>query len=625
MKSLSKILAGVLVLALGAGLIGCNEPQAQALSEKTGLLKFSSYQELYSYLKETANVEQRYFFGSFAADTAVNSALLESTEESKEYSQTNTQVEGIDEGDIVKTDGEYIYILSGDDISIVKAQGAESAEVARINVAKDDEKGQSWEYVQEFYVADGLLSVIKFKNQYLPANDLQASSDVAVNRIMPLKNVTYVSIYDVSDKENITLKAELGQDGYFVSSRLKDGKLYLLSSYANGQSWKEDDILSYVPCLYNGTKTEAVAIDDISLLPKKEGVEYTVINEIDIEKGKISSTQGILGGYATVYMNENNLYLAYDHYNVEKEEKTIEGRKVEEYTNTTETDIVRISLGEMETAAFGSIDGYLLNQFALDEYEGNLRIAATVDKYVYQTSEDQVKGYSNYETIEDTNANCLYVLDDDLKIIGTISDLAPDERIYSVRFDGEVGYFVTFRQVDPLFSVDLSNPAAPKIMGELKIPGFSQYLHVYGEDLLFGLGMTADEKTGRTGSLKLSMFDVSNPYDVTEKHQLVLEENYSTALYNHKAILVAKEKDLIAFPVDKGYKVFGYDEMTGFINVGEIETDNWCGDSRGVYIDDYFYVCSDKQIYILDMNNFALAKELTIGKDADDYGRLMIN
>ena len=148
MKSLSKILAGVLVLALGAGLIGCNEPQAQAFSEKTGLLKFSSYQELYSYLKETANVEQRYFFGSFAADTAVNSALLESTEESKEYSQTNTQVEGIDEGDIVKTDGEYIYILSGDDISIVKAQGAESAEVARINVAKDDENGQSWEYVQ---------------------------------------------------------------------------------------------------------------------------------------------------------------------------------------------------------------------------------------------------------------------------------------------------------------------------------------------------------------------------------------------------------------------------------------------------------------------------------------------
>ena len=217
------------------------------------------------------------------------------------------------------------------------------------------------------------------------------------------------------------------------------------------------------------------------------------------------------------------------------------------------------------------------------------------------------------------------MLDDDLKIIGIISDLAPDEQIYSVRFDGEVGYFVTFRQVDPLFSVDLSNPAAPKIMGELKIPGFSQYLHVYGEDLLFGLGMTADEKTGRTGSLKLSMFDVSNPYDVTEKHQLVLEENYSTALYNHKAILVAKEKDLIAFPVDKGYKVFGYDEMTGFINVGEIETDNWCGDSRGVYIDDYFYVCSDKQIYILDMNNFALAKELTIGKDADDYGRLMIN
>ena len=623
MKKMRKILASVLMLAFAAGLMGCNgESKASAANKELELMNFADYQELYAYLKENLeNDEQRYLFG--AMDAASNSGLMESAEETKEYSQTNTQVEGVDEGDIVKTDGEYIYVLSGDDIVIVKAQGAESAEAARINIACDDKDG--WEYVQEFYVNDGLLSVIKVKDQYFPDYPV-ANNDIAFSqRIMPMKSVTYVSIYDVSDKENITLKAELGQDGRFVSSRQKDGKLYLLSSYASWQNWEEDDVLSYVPCLYNGKKIEAVAINDISILPKAESIEYTVINEIDVKGGKIAATQGILGGYATVYMNEDNLYLAYNHYNVEKEEKTVEQRKVDEYTNTTETDIVRITLAEMEVAAAGTIDGYLLNQFAMDEYEGNLRIAATVDRYVYQTSEDQVKGYSNYETIEDTNANYLYVLDSDLKVIGGISNLAPDERIYSVRFDGEVGYFVTFRQVDPLFSVDLSNPTAPKVMGELKIPGFSQYLHVYGDDLLFGLGMTADEETGRTGSMKLSMFDVSNPYDVTEKHQLVLEENYSTALYNHKAILVAEEKDLIAFPVDKGYEVFGYDEMTGFIKRGEIETDNWCGDSRGVYIDDYFYVCNYDQIYIMDMNDFSLAKEIIIGKDDDKYGELMIN
>ena len=630
MKKRRKTIAGILLLMFTFALAGCApKVQAEAADNELELLKFADYQELYAYLEDNfSHDEQKYLFGSF--DTAINavsgSAGVAANESAvKEYSRTNTQVAGVDEGDIVKTDGEYIYVLSGNEIVILQAQGKDSAEVARLTVAEMADDGLAWEYVQEFYVNDGLLSVILLKNQYLPATDDLASSDIAFStRIMPLKSVTYVSIYDVSDKENITLKAELGQDGNFVNSRLKDGKLYLLSSYNSWQNWQKDDLLSYVPCLYADEEIKAVAVEDISILPKSQSAEYTVINEIDLKKAKITSTIGLLGGYATVYMNEDNLYLAYNHYNVAKEEKNIEQRKVEEYTNTNQTKLVRIDLKEMEAAAAATIDGYLLNQFAMDEYEGNLRIAATVDRYVYQTWQEQVKGYSNYQTIEEKNANCLYVLNPHLEIIGKIEDLAPDERIYSVRFDGEVGYFVTFRQVDPLFSVDLSNPQAPKVMGELKIPGFSQYLHVYDDGLLFGLGMTADEDTGRTGSLKLSMFDVSDPYDVTEKHQLILEENYSTALYNHKAVLVAKEKDLIAFPLDQSYEVYGYDEMNGFKKLGEITTDRWLGDSRGMYIGDYFYVCSDEQVSVLDMNNFTVVQEITIGKDIKNASDIFV-
>jgi uncharacterized secreted protein with C-terminal beta-propeller domain len=141
--------------------------------------------------------------------------------------------------------------------------------------------------------------------------------------------------------------------------------------------------------------------------------------------------------------------------------------------------------------------------------------------------------------------NALYVLDADLQVAGSITDLAQDEVIYSARFDGDIGYFVTFRQVDPLFAVDLSNPKAPVVLSALKIPGFSEYLHLWSDGRLFGLGRDADVETGRAGRMKLSMFDTSDPADVTERKTLLLDSDYSAALYNHKAILISRDKNLI--------------------------------------------------------------------------------
>ena len=196
------------------------------------------------------------------------------------------------------------------------------------------------------------------------------------------------------------------------------------------------------------------------------------------------------------------------------------------------TTIRKISYraGELEPEAQGAVDGYINDSFSIDEYEGRLRIVTTV---------------------EDTNS--VTVLDEDLQVAGEITGLAKDERIYSARFLGKVGYFVTFRETDPLFSVDFSDPDKPRIIGKLKIPGFSDYLHSYREGQLLGIGMDVDEKTQITGGVKLTMFDVTDPADVKEADTYVLENVYNTDVsYDYKAALVDGEKDLIGFPADFG-------------------------------------------------------------------------
>lgn len=628
MQKMRKWWAVFLLITLSLSLFGCDiGAQANAANKQLALTSFDSYDELYEYLNEHfAQSSRKYMFfdavtNGSAPKSAANSVMEVASADSaaEEYSGTNVQVEGIDEGDTVKTDGKYIYILSENEIVILSADGADSTEKARINVACDSD--DAWEYVQEFYVGDGLLTVLRVQNTPVQT---PSANEFAYWRGLYTKCVTYADIYDVSDMEKITLKATLGQDGSFITSRLKDGMLYVLSAYASYQERDKDDVLSFVPCLYDGQKTNVLNIKDIAILPAPQSEEYTIISAIDLKKGKTADSEAVLGGYCTTYMNADNLYLAYNIYEIQEQERSIDGKKVTDCSNISTSELVRVDLAEMQVAAAGKIEGYLINQFAMDEYDGYLRVAATVDKYSYRTYQVPGKGYTNYETIEDSTANYLYVLDQDLKVVGGIKDLAPDERIYSVRFDGEVGYFVTFRQVDPLFSVDLSDPAAPKVMGELKIPGFSEYLHVYGEDRLFGLGMTADEKTGRTGSMKLSMFDTAYPYNVSEKHQLVLESNYSSALYNHKAVLVEPQKDLIAFPVARGYEVYGYDDVSGFTKKAQIDLEVWSGECHGVYIGDYFYICNYDRIYVCDMTDFTLVQDVTILEGENEHYKNMV-
>lgn len=238
------------------------------------------------------------------------------------------------------------------------------------------------------------------------------------------------------------------------------------------------------------------------------------------------------------------------------------------------------------------------DSFSIDEYNGNLRIVATIDG-----------------ATETTNA--VYVLNNKLEIIGQITDLAEGETIYSARFMEDTGYFVTFRQTDPLFSVDLSDPENPEIIGTLKIPGFSEYLHFYGDNLLLGIGMDADEESGTTNGMKISMFDISDPKDVKEIHKYTMKESYySDVFYDYRAVLIDHNKNMIGFSAygnQEMYYIFQYDKTNGFnLEMQEEVNGNSWMTARGIYINDRLYIIKGNAIESYQIGDYTKIDDLLI-------------
>ena len=308
---------------------------------------------------------------------------------------------------------------------------------------------------------------------------------------------------------------------------------------------------------------------------RDRGTLYEIVTAVDLEKPQVTrSSRAIFSKGGDLYVSSENIYY-YETVWTEKGQREM-------------TTIRKISYqdGELEPEAQGTVDGYINDSFSIDEYEGRLRIVTTV-----------------------VDTNSVTVLDEELQTMGEITGLAKDERIYSARFLGEVGYFVTFRETDPLFSVDFSDPDKPRIIGKLKIPGFSDYLHSYREGQLLGIGMDVDEKTQITGGVKLTMFDVTDPADVKEADTYVLENVYNTDVsYDYKAALVDGEKDLIGFPADSEggriYYLFSYDTETGFQRLMEEEVNGGGWATRGIYIGDRLYVVDGNVIEAYSLEDY---------------------
>lgn len=579
---------------------------------------FSSYEELFSAI-EAASFSSSDSRGDSAFDEAVpmessaptasESAPMEPS--APDFSGTNVQVAGIDEADIVKTDGSHIYVLTGDKLTIVAVDGGDMEVVSRIPCVDQEKEA----YACEMYVKEGRLIVLYDQNY-------QNISPTGRDTYEPR---TLVEIYDVTDPAQPKKLNTLGQSGSYHSSRMVDDILYVVSSYGLFSPMDCRDMATYVPTLLSQESSRFMAPGDISLIEEAENASYVVVTSIDTKDARAHDSAKAVFGYAgTLYANDHSLIVAADQSQSQIQDIQPDslGRHVQTMTYQNNTQLVLFSLedGAITQKTTATIPGSLVDQFAIDEYAGYFRFVTTQHEYVERVYTD---GVDTYE-YEDNTTNGLYVLDENLRPVSQIENLALDEQVYSVRFMGDTAYFVTFRQVDPLFSVDLSDPTQPRILGQLKIPGFSDYLQSYGSSLLFGFGQEVDEETGEIKGLKLSMFDVSHPSDVREVAKHVLNDAYwSEATDNHKAILVSPEKNLIAFQAEDSYYVFCYDPQDGFQQQAKIPLDEdreieyytYYYESRGLYIDDTFYLVEPSQVRAYALDDFTLFGSLSFSQE----------
>lgn len=547
-------------------------------------------------------------------------------ESEKDYSGTNNQVDGIDEGDIVKTDGEYIYALGNGKVKIFRADGENTELVSSFpaginpdnteaNAAAEDSAAKQEGVIRstpyELYVNGDTLAVVcsRYTQPYYEGE----GELYAVDCIYFENSEAEVEFYDISDREKPEKISSAGQDGNTVSGRMTDGKLYLTTSYYVYGKAEKGEPETYVPCIYEDGRKSTVEAGSIAVIPDRESNSYTVITVYDMETGRVMSSRSVLGAGDNIYMSGENLYVMRGKTEEIKSEPYEEDRyKVVDVNVESSTSILKFRITDegVDLVGEASVPGYVDSQFSVDEKDGYLRVVSTINDSDYRILTDEKYGFENYEWKETPSENSVYVLDENMKITGKLEGLAEGENVYSARYDGDTGYFVTFRTVDPLFSVDLSDPANPKILGELKIPGFSEYLHKYGEGLLFGLGLSADEETGQTGNMKMTMFDISNPADVTEKHTLEIDNKWSEALYNHKAVLISEKKNIIAFPAGEKYLIYGYDREKGFYQRGAVDTGEIGYDARGLYIGNYAYIVSMQELTVLDMEKFETVKKI---------------
>ncbi len=556
-----------------------------------------TYADIYDVIKKTTNREGNFWR---SLDMAMDERATEKS--APDFSDTNIQVAGVQEADIIKTDGNYIYALTFQYLYIIKAENGQLEEVAKLEIGN----GATGETFFEIYLHENKL--IALKNIYA---SVWRDDNKMEDYYQGFNNSKIgVVVFDITDKANPKKESELSQSGYYLSSRMIGSKLYLISNYhVYDDIIEKEDETTFVPMVSNGEE-KPIPIRDIYIMPNPISASYLTISGLDVTNSKnFVSVKSVLGSGSNIYASLENLYVAtYDSQTVNKVTKS-------------KTNIIKFSLkdGIIALTASESVDGYILNQFSMDEFDQYFRIVTTTDEYSFGEKDDVV---SSIDT--NNSKNNLYVLDSNLKVVGQIIDLAKDERVYSVRFDGNIGYFVTFRQVDPLFTVDLSNPQKPVILSELKIPGFSEYLHVYNENYLFGLGKEADDE-GRILGMKISMFNISDKTNVTEQYKKRVgnEFTWSEASYNHKAILISPARDLIAFPAGNDYMVYTFNE-DGFKQLAKLtfnEDEYFYQSLRGFYIDNHLYVLGYNNIASYDLETFAKTASLTLDETKPDIIR----
>jgi inhibitor of cysteine peptidase len=617
--------------------------------EPTGVAKFASQTEFKQYLSEsdsqyygmgigmvnstrTAAIEPEIDFDEFAMSDDVAMAEMGSPSgmggalKIDRVSETNVQVQGIDEPDIVKTDGEELFYSRED-------------------------------YYYWYYDEDSSDENATKMINIFPPEDMELDGEIEANGNLLLADDVLLVIdwyqvqaFDVSDPANPEELWEIEyEDAGYETARLLDGKLYLVTS-----TW----IDSYDPCPITPLRMDGESIEvvctDIYRPNATVPVDTTYdIFVIDPDSGKIEESVTFAGSYGdtVVYMSSDNIYLTYSYtesmldlmadfleneaydlldsntlqrirnlraYDISDQAKMIEFQVImedflasldddeqlrienemedraddymdEHKRELVTTGIVKIDTDDLSIDATGEVPGYPLNQFSLDEYDNHLRIATTVGGGWFSLG-------GSSESVND-----LYVLDRNLNQTGSVLDMGEGETIYSARFIGDQGYIVTFRQVDPFYVLDLSDHKNPEKVGELKIPGYSSYLHPLSDDRILGIGQEDSE-------VKLSLFDVSDPSDPQEADKYLLDEYWSDVLETHHAFLHDSEFGIFFMPGGQGGYIFGYedDDLTLEKAVANIDAE------RAIFINNYLYVVGLDEIVVLDENSWERVAEFEI-------------
>lgn len=522
-----------------------------AYVEEDELPVVGSYENLKKLLAK--EMQQRHLYGMVRAEaeTAVVAAPAAgapapaqdtTSAKSADYSTTNTQVQGVDEADLVKTDGTYLYQATSEQIRIVQAVPANEMKVA----SRIDYAGGKFQPL-ELYVDDYRLVVIGQSYETLATKVSAAPSAKKIARRTYDHQMVKAKVYDITNKQQPRLTRELDVEGHYLSSRKIGSSLYLVANHYIDTYGVMEDQAEPAPIYRDraqGEEYQRMPFSEIRYFPESLAPNYLMVAGINLDDAKQKmSVHSYLGGGENMYASAENLYVAVSEHKADAPVKIFQSNSfapapLEEKINTT---LYRFALknGTLSFSAKGSVPGTILNQFSMDEHGGYLRIATTSGNI--------------WRTDEGTSKNNLYVLDDELNIHGKLEGIAPGERIYSARFIGDRAYMVTFKTVDPLFVIDLKKPNAPAILGALKIPGYSDYLHPYDENHLIGFGKEAEAMKDMAyyQGMKIALFDVTDVTKPIEKFKTVIGDRGtdSELLHDHKALLFSKEKELLAFPV----------------------------------------------------------------------------
>lgn len=583
-----------------------------------------SYKEVYDYM----DINRKYYDDGIIyneeEDLGVNEDAIDdigetgfndkiSGEFGKKYTDTYNQEEGVIEADIVKTDGEKIFYKTNEAIIISDVENGEFKTHIAIEVDSDT--------IDQMYLYEDKLIVLSTQYEYMGES-------------------TLLTVYSKDTYEQI---AQYRQDGWFHDVRLTDdGYLYLISNdyfTSDGTEVNEDETYKYIPLYGTNGSEECIPYDDIMISCENPNSDKSFINisSFDLNSNTPCNPidiKAIVGSSGVIYCSDKNLYAT--------------------YFNNFKTEITRFSIdsGKIIPQAGTSVDGYINDQFSMSEYDGYFRIATSIDNPVTEKSDeidedpiddefvkfddssiDDETGEAFVDTLADNRTNnALYVLDMDLNEVGMITDFGISEMIQSVNFNGNMAYIVTFRQTDPLYSIDLSNPKSPVIRDALKVTGYSSYMQKWN-DKLFGFGESGD-KDGNLNGLKLSMFDNSDPDNlkVIDSSEITFAEDNtyisSEGLCDRKALLISPEQNIIGIPVysekmdsdyhvyenESGYYFYSF-ENGKFIELGKVSLnidDYYPIFNRAVIIDDYVYMLSNTEFISANTKEFEIIDKLEL-------------